>query len=166
MLLRFLVVAFIYGFQIYAQYMFEDGDFKFTSTQAVWVKLPDSVYFEPGYPPDSLDFHKSVQFDLDGDSIPENLWVNMCGTGGCVFSIQSGKDGKYLGEIFGSPIIVRKQKINNMSVINAYSHDSATSGDYFCYVFNGNEYVMVSKIYLFKESIEFLFEKLKDVPWY
>jgi hypothetical protein len=165
MIFRFLVIAIIYGFQIYSQDIFEDRDFKFESSQAVWVKLPEGVSFEPDYPQDSLDYHKSVQVDLDGDGIPENLWVNLCGTGGCVYTIQKGQDGKYIGEIFGNPVIVRKQKINDMPVINSYSHDSAASGDYFCYVFDGDEYVLVSKIYLSDETVRYLFEKLKEIPW-
>lgn len=158
-------MIYFYGLSIYAQNIYDPSDFQFNSTQAVWVKLPEGVNFEPGYPQDSLDFHKSVQIDLDGDDISENLWVNLCGTGGCVYTIQRGKDMKYIGEVFGSPVIVRKQKINNMPVINAYSHDSATSGNYFCYIFNDDEYELVSKIYLFDETVRYLFEKLKDIPW-
>jgi hypothetical protein len=165
MFLRFLILGCFYGFSLSAQDIFEPGDFQFDPTHAVWVRLPEGVSFEPDYPPDSLGFHKSVLIDLDGDGISENLWVNLCGTGGCVYTIQRGKDRKYIGEFFGDPVIVREQKINDMPVINSYSHGSAASGDYFCYVFNGEEYVMVSKIHLLKESVENLFKKLKDIPW-
>jgi hypothetical protein len=167
MIIKFLIPTFIYSVSFFAQNITESSDFKFDPTFAVWVELPEGMRFEPDYPSkDSLNFHKCVQIDLDDDGIPENLWVNLCGTGGCVFTIHGGKDGKYLGEIFGDPVIVRKQKINEMPVINTYSHDSAASGDYYCYIFNGEEYVMVSEVYLLEETITNLFEKFKSIHWF
>jgi hypothetical protein len=138
----------------------------FDQSYAVWVRLPDEVGFEPDHPPlDSLDFHKCVQIDLDDDGIPEDLWVNGCGTGGCGYEMHHGGSGEYIGDIFGDPVIVLKQRINGMPVLQTYSHASAGSGDFNCYVFDGKQYVRVSAVLLLGEAVDSLFQRLSGIPW-
>jgi hypothetical protein len=138
-------------------------EFRFDETDSVSVKLPIDSESSSS---DSA-FFPCVQIDLDGDGVPENLelYQEGCGTGGCEYWIHAGRDGRPLGSIFGDPIIVRRPRINGMLVIQTYSHASAGSGYFSCYVFDGKVYTRVSNALLFNESVDTLFNKMRDIPW-
>ncbi len=66
------------------------------------------------------DSIRGVLADLNGDGIVDYIIQSapgLCGTGGCVYSIVDGAQGKTLGQVFGNPLYVRSAKTRGYLVI-------------------------------------------------
>ena len=92
--------------------------------------------------------------------------ASLCGTGGCPYSIIDGKQPRVLGQVFGNPLLIDRQKIHGYPVIHAYWHLSAAEGNFTKYVFDGATYVAVVAVSLTTESVVKLFDVLNNVPRY
>lgn len=105
-----------------------------------------------------------IWIDLNGDGI-EDLVVrgstDFCGSGGCQFFVLDGMSRKLLGSVFGSPLVVHSTKINGWPVLSIYSHGSASSGSYTTLVYDGQQYLKASSVYLYRESVTELFDKIR-----
>lgn len=128
----------------------------------------ESLKIYPLYP-DTLEGEglRSFEFDLNEDGKKEFIRVfgpSLCGTGGCPYEIFDGLSKKRVGELFGNPVWIFKEKINGWPVLSVYSHGSAASGSYGTFVYDGKKYIGVSSVYLYQKSVEELFEKYKAVP--
>jgi hypothetical protein len=107
---------------------------------------------------------RGVQEDWNGDGVPDTLLVApeiLCGTGGCPYHFYDGKSGRRIGDLFGRPIWIHSQKINGWPVLTMYGHSSAESGFYATMVFDGAEYVVVSGVKLYGNSVVELFDALR-----
>ncbi|MCA9408278.1 MAG: hypothetical protein KC733_06285 [Candidatus Omnitrophica bacterium] len=116
-----------------------------------------------------LEEPKGFTFDLNDDGFKDYFIIpstDFCGTGGCPYTIINGKTNLRIGEIFGSPVFIFNQKVNDFDVLHTYSHSSAQSGSYSCFVYDSTEYILVSSVYLEGNSVDELFEKYKGVSMY
>ena len=144
----------------------DSSAFLFDANCANWIIPPYNVQFEADNDPvDSANYVRAVQVDLNADGVKENLFVSLCGNGGCIFEIHDGLTGRHLGDLFGNPIMVRPEKINGMPIVESFSHQSADSGNFTCYVFDGKEYVTVTSVGLFDKSVEAFFSSISNVRW-
>ena len=108
---------------------------------------------------------KGTVIDINHDQIKDYIVSSepyLCGTGGCLFLIVDGAQTSIIGRIFGNPLFIFKKNINGFPVVHAYSHSSAQSGSYNCYIYNGEKYVLVSSVFLQGDSVNQLFEKYKN----
>ncbi len=154
------------GVSLHAQ----EGDWAFTRRSGAALELPNSpsveaalAYLEylPGEP--VVGFLADLNRDGTADFVIRSS-TRLCGTGGCSYVLIDGENLERLGEVFGNPIVVRRQMINGHPVINAYGHSSADSGTYGTFVFDGEAYVLVSRVSLSGDSLADLFEELDQVP--
>jgi uncharacterized protein YecT (DUF1311 family) len=102
-----------------------------------------------------------VQYDLNGDGSPEYFVKStqtLCGNGGCSYLIYNGKTLRLLGQIFGEPIYISEGKHYGFFSIMSYSHQSAGSGNWTVYEYNGREYKVTESKYLEGDDVESLFE--------
>jgi hypothetical protein len=107
-----------------------------------------------------------IDYDLNGDEKKEFIRVygpGLCGNGGCPYEIYDGANKKSVGTLFGSPVYVFLQKINDWPVLTVYSHSSAASGSYSTYVFDGKKYIRSSSVDLYDKAVDELFQKFKAV---
>jgi hypothetical protein len=147
-----------------------EQDWAFTVQSTAELELPDgsSIDSTLGY----LDYQPGepvfgLLADLNGDGTDDYVIrssIRICGTGGCSYTLIDGKRLERRGEVFGNPIVIRQQTMNGYPVINTYSHSSADSGTYGTFVFDGDEYVLVSRVYLSGESLATLFEEINHIP--
>ena len=108
-----------------------------------------------------------VAVDLNGDDVKDYLLRSAqrhCGTGGCMYALCDGASRRKLGEFFGSPLIVWAERVHGYPNIAIYSHQSAGSGIYTKYSFDGSVYVVTSKQTLEGPAVGRLFETLRRVP--
>ncbi|NNG17545.1 MAG: hypothetical protein HKM89_13800 [Gemmatimonadales bacterium] len=148
----------------------QEGDWAFTVHSAAELELPKSPSVESAlgyldYQPGEPVFGFRADLNRDGsDDYVVRSSTRLCGTGGCSYALIDGKRLERLGQVFGNPIVIRGQMINGYPVVNAYGHSSADSGTYGTFVFDGEEYVLVSGVHLSGESLSDLFDKLNRVP--
>ena len=148
----------------------QEGDWAFTVTSGAELALPRGQSIES--PLAYLDYQPGepivgLRADLNRDGTDEYVIrssTRLCGTGGCSYALIDGSRLERLGEVFGNPIVVRGQMINGYLVINAYGHASADSGTYGTFVFDEEEYVLVSRVYLSGDALEALFAEIDKVP--
>jgi hypothetical protein len=110
---------------------------------------------------------KGVAVDLNGDGIKDYLLQSapsLCGNGGCIYVLCDGATRKKLGRFFGSPLYVRAEHVHGYPNVATYSHQSASSGNYTNYSFDGNAYVVTSTRSVEGAAAERLFETLRRVP--
>jgi len=108
-----------------------------------------------------------VAVDLNGDDLKDYLLrsaQSLCGTGGCMYVLCDGASRRKLGEFFGSPLIVRTERVHGYPDIATYSHQSSGSGIYTKYSFDGSVYVVTSKQTLEGAAVGRLFETLRRIP--
>jgi len=160
------ILSMTVGASLHAQ----EGDWALTVTSGAALELPESpsiaaalayLDYQPGEPIVGL------RADLNQDGTDDYVIrssTRLCGTGGCSYALIDGSRLERLGEVFGNPIVVRGQMINGYPVINAYGHASADSGTYGTFVFDEEEYVLVSRVYLSGDALEALFAEIDKVP--
>ena len=110
---------------------------------------------------------KGVAVDLNSDGITDYLLQSapsLCGTGGCVYVLYDGATRRKVGQFFGSPLIVRAERVHGYPNIATYSHLNAGSGTYTNYGFDGNAYVVTSTRVVDGAEGDRLFETLRRVP--
>jgi hypothetical protein len=83
----------------------------------------------------------ALRIDLNGDGVAEWFIRTLCGTGGCEFPIFDGKNGRHLGNIFGSRFWLLRQRVNGLPVIEAYGRLSVQHGKIARYEYDGSRYV-------------------------
>lgn len=117
---------------------------------------------------EAIDNKKSlegIQVDLNGDGKKEViLKLDMCGTGGCPMSIYDGASADLVGDLFGGRFFVSQTLINGWPILQVYSHGSASSGSFTCYVHDGKKYIQASSVYLYDKSVDQLFKNYETVP--
>ena len=69
-----------------------------------------------------------------------------------------------VGEFFGSPLIVRAERVRGYSNIATYSHSNAGSGVFTEYSFDGQAYIVASRRGVEGAAVDRLFEVLSRVP--
>jgi uncharacterized protein YecT (DUF1311 family) len=101
-----------------------------------------------------------VRFDLNADGNPEYFIRALCGNGGCEYHIYDGKTLRSRGELFGSPVWICEEKHLGFYSIMTYSHQSADSGNWTTYEFNGKEYKVTKSILLEGDNVKSLFDAI------
>jgi len=145
-------------------------DWAFTIRSGGVLQLPAGPAFASAlgyldYQPGEPVFGLLVDLNRDGtDDYVIRSSHRICGHAGCSYVLLDGKRLERLGVIFGNPIVVRGQMINDYPVINAYGHASADNGTYGTFVFDGEEYVLVNRVYLSGDPLETLFDEIDEVP--
>ena len=137
----------------------------FDGDSARWVKIPaklehsEEVVLEEGQ---NIKNGKMqvIRFDLNEDKIPEYFIIKGCGNGGCGYTIYDGKTYSLLGEIFGDPVLISEGKRFGYYLIMTYSHQSANSGNWTVYEFNGRKYQVTRSMLLKGDDVESLFEMI------
>lgn len=145
-------------------------DWAFTVQSAAVLELPKDSTFDSAlryldYEPGESVF--GLLADLNGDGTDDYLIrssTRICGNAGCSYALVDGKQLERLGVIFGNPIVVRWRLINGYPVVNACGHTSADSGTYGTFVFDGDEYVLVSGVHLSGDALTDLFAEIDEVP--
>lgn len=120
----------------------------------------------------SLDYDdtepiRGVAADLNGDGVDEYVLQSaerLCGNGGCVYVLIDGATRRKVGEFFGSPLVVRAERAHGYPNIATYSHQSAESGDYTEYGFDGTVYEVESARRVEGAAASRLFDELRLVP--
>jgi hypothetical protein len=105
--------------------------------QAVRGQLDDLEY-------EATDTIKGLAVDLNGDGVNDYVVQaapSLCGNGGCPYGLFDGATGKALGQIAGSPLVVRPENAHGFPIIEAYGHLNAESATYTTYTFDGTAYV-------------------------
>jgi hypothetical protein len=136
-----------------------------TTAISVPADIRRSVGAELEY--DEAEPIKGVAVDLNGDGINDYLLQSaprLCGNGGCVYVLCDGATRRKLGQFLGSPIIVRAERVHSYPNIATYSHQSAGSGIYTEYSFNGHAYIATSMRTVEGAAVDRLFESLRRVP--
>ena len=122
---------------------------------------------------DTLEYRHDVtelfgrMLDITGDGVQDYVVESapsLCGTGGCLYALIDGVTQRGLGEIFGEMLSIHAPLINGYPVIQTYASSGARTGDYSCFVYNGDRYVMVSSVEVTGESLERLWERLDQFP--
>ena len=121
------------------------------------LDFPPNSFLDPDIDLIDTDVMKFLIKDLNKDNFDEYILLSNCGNGGCVLSIFDGKSKVKYGSIFGNPLFVSENIINEWPVLLTFSHQSAGSGLVSSYVFDGREYVMISRILLYEKSSEQFF---------
>jgi hypothetical protein len=136
-----------------------------TTPTSVPADIRRAVGFDLEY--DEAEPINGVAVDLNGDGIKDYLLQSapsLCGNGGCVYVVCDGATKVKVGQFFGSPLIVRAERVHGYPIIATYSHQSAGSGDYTDYSFDGNVYVVTSTRRVEGEALDRLLETLRRVP--
>jgi hypothetical protein len=110
---------------------------------------------------------KGVVVDLNGDGSNDYLLQSaprVCGAGGCIYVVCDGATRRKLGEFFGSPLYVRAELSHGYPNIATYSHQSAGSGTYTDYSFDGKAYVVMSAQTVKGAAADRLLETLSRIP--
>ena len=147
-----------------------DGDWAFTVQSGAELELPKSPGIESAlgyldYQPGEPAFGLLADLNRDGtDDYLIRSSTRICGNAGCSYALIDGERLARLGQVFGNPIVMRGQLINGYPVINAYGHSSADSGTYGTFVFDGDEYVLVSRVHLSGGALAELFAEIDQVP--
>jgi len=116
---------------------------------------------------DEADPIKGVAVDLNGDGVDDYLLQSapsLCGTGGCVYVLCDGASRRKLGQFFGNPLYMHAERVHGYPTIATYSHQSADSGNYTTYSFDGKAYVVTSARAVHGTAVDRLFETLRRVP--
>lgn len=107
-----------------------------------------------------------VRIDLNADGTAELLLrggPTFCGTGGCSYFLFDGRDGRPLGSVFGSTVIVQAMNIGGWVVLCTFARGGASAGTFATFVVDGAQYVRVSAVELRTESVTDLFNSLRAV---
>lgn len=110
---------------------------------------------------------KGVTADLNGDGRRDYLLESapsLCGNGGCVYVVCDGATHNTLGQFFGSPLYVLAERSHGYPTIATYSHQSAESGTYTEYRFDGHAYVVESSRTLEGAALDRLLATLRSLP--
>ena len=110
---------------------------------------------------------KGVAVDLNGDGIKDYLLQSassLCGNGGCVYVLCDGATRRKVGQFFGSPLIVRAERVHGYPNISTYSHQSVGSGTYADYSFDGNVYIVTATRSVKGAAVDRLLKTLRSVP--
>ena len=137
------------------------------STTPISVPAEIRVVVGPDLEYDEAEPIKGVAVDLNGDGINDYLLQSapsLCGNGGCVYVLCDGSTRRKVGQFFGSPLIVRAERVQGYPNIATYSHQSAGSGNYTDYSFNGKLYVVTSTRSVEGAAADRLFETLHGIP--
>jgi len=133
------------------------------------ISLPasvrDRVRAQLEYEPN--DSVKGVVVDLNHDRRPDFIVQSarsLCGTGGCLYLVVDGAQGKVLGQLFGEPLYVLKKRSHGYPTIASYSHMSVASGSYTTWTFDGREYKQTGTRSVEGASLDSLFTILKRIP--
>lgn len=135
----------------------------------IQIDLPADLRLAAG---SDLDYEagepvRAVAVDLNGDGVNDYLLQSaprLCGNGGCVWMVCDGATRRSLGRFFGSPIYIHAQRSHGYPNVATYSHQSAGSGNYTEYRFDGRTYVVASARTVEGAAVDRLFETLQRVP--
>ena len=94
-----------------------------------------------------------VAFDLDNDKVDDYFLV-CAGEESDSYVVFDGGKKKCIAEFSASRVYVEHRRANGLPVIYAYLLQANGSVQYVCYMFDNNEYVMVSSSYLMGEILE------------
>jgi hypothetical protein len=132
------------------------------------VSVPADIRRAAG---NDLDYNETdqvqgVAVDLNGDGTNEYLLrsTRLCGSGGCVYALFDGATRRQFGRFYGSPLVVRAERVHGYPKITTYSHQNAESGDYTEHSFDGTVYVVTSERRVEGAAANRLFEELRLVP--
>jgi hypothetical protein len=103
------------------------------------------------------------QADINGDAAVDYIVEaapSLCGNGGCPYAVVDGRSIEHLGTFFGSLLILLDQKINHFPIAQSYSPNGAGRGTFTTYVFDSQDYQVVSLVDLSGASLEVLLKKL------
>ena len=89
--------------------------------------------------------------------------LEVCGSN-CEYLLVDGHTRSTIGRVGGSVLFVGPSEVNGYPVIRAYGHSSADAGSWSIFVFRSGGYVVIDSVYLQGESLDRLFESLRDVP--
>jgi hypothetical protein len=90
--------------------------------------------------------------------------LSVCGTN-CQYDIVDGNGRRRVGLVGGTVLVLQDLFINGFPVINTYGHSSADAGRWSTLVFDGEVYVPVGTVYVEGESLNQVFEGIRDIPY-
>ena len=138
--------------------------YSFEPESARWIIPPDGLNINSPEMVEDQDIQNGkiavVRYDLNADGTSEYFIKTLCGNGGCDFYIYDGKTFRSLGDIFGSPIWICEGKHFGARSILTYSHQSADSGNWTIYEFNGKEYQVTQSTLLKGNEVVSFFDAI------
>ena len=146
----------------------EEVRVQFDSGDGQWLSLPDVIAGNDyDLSTDQQDDGSvlAVRIDLNGDGAAEWFVRTLCGNGGCDYPIFDGKNGRHLGNVFGSRVWLLKQTTHGLPVIETFSREAASDGAVTRYEYDGAHYVPGDETdFEGEEETETLYRALAKVP--
>lgn len=148
-------------------------EWQFSAQSAGPLELPDwlsrdSLRAALSFDEESPEVIGGFLADINQDGTQDYVFrfsIDTCGSN-CQYSLVDGHTHQRLGTVGGSVLVVRLPVINGYPVIQSYGHSSADAGYWSTSVFDGRSYVSVSSIYLEGESLKWLFDTLREIPYW
>lgn len=99
--------------------------------------------------------------DLNGDGAAEYFVQSapsLCGNGGCPYAIFDGQALSYVGQVFGNIVRERREQFRGWTVLECFSHLSASATGYGLFAHSGVTYALVASLELPSSTAQRLLE--------